>query len=399
MNADEPRRVAQIHNAPRRGVLVVTGGGSGAIAALLGQPGASRTVLEASVPYSLAALRDWLGGAVESACSAATARAMAMAAFRRAQTLESAKGDAGDQSDAELFGVACTASLASDRPKRGDHRVHVAVQTAAQTAEWSLLLDKDKRTRGEEEAVACQLVLHAVAVAAGVHDADADVTYAEPRGGDRLETRCLAAPRFLVPLIAGGGAALLQPGDTPFAPAEESGYQRVLMPGAFAPSHAGHWQMLEHAAGRLGAPVTLELCTANVDKPPLDFLSLADRLRGIAGTFGAGVQVWVTSYPTFLEKAERLGVQTFVVGADTITRIADPRYYGNDPATRNAAIARMRGLGVGFLVFGRLRGERFESLDDLRLPPALRAMCDGVAESDFRQDISSTELRAARRRA
>ena len=61
-------------------VVAITGGGGRAITDLLTVPGASATVLEAVVPYSLPALEDWLGGKVDHACSERTARAMAMAA-------------------------------------------------------------------------------------------------------------------------------------------------------------------------------------------------------------------------------------------------------------------------------------------------------------------------------
>src|SRR5688500_5832183 len=74
-----------IHGSGRRMVIAVTGGGSGALAALLQTPGASRSVLEAVVPYSFTALVDWIGGQPDQACSEATARAMAMAAFERAR--------------------------------------------------------------------------------------------------------------------------------------------------------------------------------------------------------------------------------------------------------------------------------------------------------------------------
>ena len=68
---------------------------------------------------------------------------MAMGAFRRAV--------AYNAPEATPAGVACTAGLATDRPKRGEHRIHVAVQTAARTATWSLELLKDRRSRLDEE--------------------------------------------------------------------------------------------------------------------------------------------------------------------------------------------------------------------------------------------------------
>ncbi len=55
--------VQQIHDSPTRIVLAASGGGSRAIAYLLEVPGGSRTLLEAVVPYSPAAMAAWLGAA------------------------------------------------------------------------------------------------------------------------------------------------------------------------------------------------------------------------------------------------------------------------------------------------------------------------------------------------
>ena len=54
--------VERIHASGRGCVVSFTGGGSQAIADLLTVPGASATMLEAVVPYSAAALAEWLGG-------------------------------------------------------------------------------------------------------------------------------------------------------------------------------------------------------------------------------------------------------------------------------------------------------------------------------------------------
>src|SRR5277367_4587325 len=120
MPMDAPTRllIEALHRAPVRYVLALTGGGSGAAALLLHVPGGSRTVLEVIVPYDPAALDQFLGTPPQHYCSAATARAMAVRAHARASWLAPRQA---------VLGVACTASLASDRPKRGEHRCHVAV--------------------------------------------------------------------------------------------------------------------------------------------------------------------------------------------------------------------------------------------------------------------------------
>ena len=49
---------------------------------------------------------------------------------------------------------------------------------------------------------------------------------------------------------------------------------------------------------------------------------------------------------------------------------------------------------VDQVVFGHdIDGEK-QTLDDIKLPSSLRALCQGVPESVFRNDISSTRIRA-----
>ena len=87
-----------------------------ALAWLLTVPGASRTLLDARVPYSTAALTGALGGQVPSGfASAETAAAMAQEAYRSAAEFAAFGAD--------FVGVACTAALVTDRPKAGDHKV------------------------------------------------------------------------------------------------------------------------------------------------------------------------------------------------------------------------------------------------------------------------------------
>lgn len=365
--------IEQIHASGKRLVLSVTGGGSGAIAALLEVPGASATVLEAVVPYAATALEQWLGGPTEHYCSERTARAMAMAAFERARKLSS-----GDPRT--LRGIGATASLATTRPKRGPHRVHVAWQSAEVTAVASCELAKGERTRADEEKVATGLVLDAVAEACGV----AAPSLLDDSMRTRLVRRMQQAPAAWTELLLGERAAIAVGDDQAMKPAAAT----ILFPGAFNPLHSGHERMAELAAQRYGGSVTFELSITNVDKPPLDFIEIADRLEQLAGR-----RVLLSGAATFVEKSQLAPGCVFVVGVDTLRRIADPKYYGGNPAHRDAAIAAIEQRSCRFLVFGRMTAGRFVTLAQLNLPPALRALCEGVPEAEFNADISSTDLR------
>jgi len=370
--------------------MATTGGGSEAISALLIVPGGSRTVLEAVVPYSAAALEAWLGTRPEQFCHESTARLMAMAAYQRA--VGYAQTHIGHRL---IAGVACTASLASDRPKHGAHRVHVAAQTADFTAVASLELVKGARDRRHEELVAARLLLNMVARACNL----ADRLPLELQVAEHVVDDATIAPPAWRRLFVGHADSVLaddsrrvpcghQETKTATTPAA---HHRVIFPGAFHPLHDGHRQMARIAAVRSGVPVEWELSITNVDKPPLDFHEI--RLR--SEQFASEMPLWLTRAATFVEKARIFPGATFMVGADTITRIAEPRYYHDDGQACQEAIATIAGAGCRFLVFGRKTPDGFESLSDLTLPPALRQICDEVSASEFRADISSTELRRA----
>jgi hypothetical protein len=177
MDVSWPQTIASMHASGRQVVLAITGGGSGAIAELLRVPGGSRLLLEALVPYDIGALAAFLGSDPAQASSAETAVAMAQRARERAASFA--------PTGAQLIGLGATASLVSDRPKRGEHRCHIAVDTGAGTQACSLVLAKGRRDRaGEEDLVARAIVLwlaRACGVAAPSPAAllDADEHYAE----------------------------------------------------------------------------------------------------------------------------------------------------------------------------------------------------------------------------
>jgi hypothetical protein len=148
--------------------------------------------------------------------------------------------------------------------------------------------------------------------------------------------------------------------------------------------------MADIAAAIAGRPVDFELSVANVDKPALDYLEMEARTARFAGR-----SLWLTHAARFLEKLPLFPAATFVLGADTYARLADPRYYGGSAEAAAAAARRIAGAARGLIVFGRERGGRFVDPAGLDVPAPLRDIARFVPEREFRMDVSST----ARRRA
>ena len=393
--------VRQIHSAPRQIVLVLNGG-SRAVAELLEVPGGSKILLEARVPYSEGALTAWLGSRPEQYCSSRTARAMAVVAFGHAIGYGAAEDRAA--------GVSCTAGLATDRPKRGPHRAHFAVQTAARTRHWSLTLEKGARSRQDEEHVVGRIVLNTVAAACGI-DQGLDLpllgeervefqeVIAPPPWQDLLLGRVEAIqaspaslPRHPLPIVAGEGR-----NEGPSRAGEDRelphAMPRVIFSGAFDPLHAGHQRMAGDCEDVVGLPAAMEISILNVDKPVLDYLEIDRRL----GQFSPQQAVWLTRAATFDDKSRLFPGATFVVGVDTLQRIVDPRYYGNDHSVMMQSLGRIIARDCRFLVFGRTLVSSFIRLSDISLPDVLRRACIEIPPEKFREDVSSTAIRKEKR--
>ncbi len=143
------------------------------------------------------------------------------------------------------------------------------------------------------------------------------------------------------------------------------------------------------AAKLLDEAVEFEIPIINADKPALDFLEIDSRVR----QFAAEQPVWLSRAPTFVEKSFLFPGVTFVVGADTIARIAAAQYYGGGPRAVERAMQTIGAQGCRFLVFGRAQDGRFRALADVDLPPAVASLCREVPADVFRVDLSSTSLR------
>ena len=154
--------------------------------------------------------------------------------------------------------------------------------------------------------------------------------------------------------------------------------------------------MAEVAARLLGCRVDFEISITNVDKPPLDFIEIDRRARQFSTAQDVSETVWLSRAPRFVDKAELFPGATFVVGADTIARIGQARYYAGQEAALEEAIARIAASGCRFLVFGRQVEGVFRTLRELPIPPQLAQLCQEVPQAEFRDDISSTQLRARR---
>ncbi len=320
-------------------MFVTTGGGSGALNALLTTPGASRFIADAHIPYSPEALERFLGERAEHSVSPATAFKLAGEAFGSATGIvESAlradlRSESARYNNSRYIGVACTAALQTDRERRGDDRAFICIKTEASEKLYAIYFSKT--SRAEQEALLSDWLLVLIAQAVGAE-----------RG--------------------------------------------LMLPGSFNPVHQGHCNLLKVAEEMTGLRGVFELSCANVDKPDIPEEEILRRTSAIRD-----IPVALTHAPRFVQKAQLFPKTTFVLGYDTAERLI--RY------AQPGEMEFFQTLEVGFLVAGRFfqtlekkkggGSASFQTLENLELPQGFETLFSAVPESKFREDISSAQLR------
>ncbi|XP_010279361.2 PREDICTED: uncharacterized protein LOC104613296 isoform X1 [Nelumbo nucifera] len=371
--------VEAIHSSPTQAVLYLTGGASQSLGWLMSIPGASNTVLEAVVPYSRMSMTQLLGKIPTHFTGQQTVEELALLAYNRALKLSSP--------GFPVVGVGFTGSLASTRPKLGDHRFYVSTRTSGRLWVSNVTLSKGLRTREHEDKVSSHYLLKAIADACRV-----SATFTSELNESEVPDECetlFDEDQELHQLINGEICMKVYPfsNDTNNSNSE----RKIILSGSFNPLHDGHLKLLDVATSFCGDGYPcFEISAINADKPPLTVSQIKDRVKQFEKV---GKTVIISNQPYFYKKAELFPGSAFVIGADTAARLINPKYYGGDYSKMLEILIGCKRTGCTFLVGGRNVDGVFKVLEDFDIPRELQDMFISIPEEKFRMDISSTEIR------
>ncbi len=366
--------ITRIHDTPMPSVLEFAGAGSAALWHLHAVAGSSRTILEATDRYAPQSMKSLLGYEPTHFVSRDTAIAMAWAAYRRACDLHPGTTNNG---------IGCTATIATDRRKRGDHGCWVALADRSGVHVYGLTLTKGLRDRAGEEHMVAELLIQAMALNRGLLPTISLQL-------DQTETLIVtehSVHDVLSRFLSGESECIRAIGQQHFVTQQVRA--ATILSGSFNPLHSGHRTLLTTAMAYTYQPGFYELSVVNADKPILPYTSILSRSQQFSGDH----PLLLSRAPRFVDKAILYPESTFVLGYDTAIRLLDAKYYGAGGVTE--ALSVIATHGCRFLVVGRTDANGvFLQVRRQDIPSGWQSLFMVLDEQTFRRDISSSNIRS-----
>lgn len=430
--------------------IYTTGGGITSLQWLFTTAGASKCIKSGEIPYSRSALKNLIeyegSELITSYCSLDVAKRIAEKAYRTTvENLLKEEADVLTSPNSNIFGVGCTAALATNIPMRGDHRCYIAIYSPKITVTYSIVMDKEALTRDEEDIICSNFIIHLIGqycqlppylhlehfeqrlfrYETSVKSEDLPTVIRDTLDHQKRGTIIFPSP--LNPEI--NSWQLVKNSNLPPS--------SLIFPGSFNPLHMGHLKLIQKAVEKLpsfSGLIIFEIAAVNVDKPPLAIEEIIHRLNQFflehqSEEFKTWLKeknyvigVAITTTPMFIQKSFLFPNSYFLIGADTLERLLEPRYY-RDPTAEayheNLVTARLiqsisniHHNGCNFVIGGRI--EQRKGVNESDHPLAFQTLSSVVEssqiartisqlfpsqffqqieENEFREDISSSQIR------
>ena len=358
--------VNKINDSPYKCFVAITGGGASFIADYTKISGASKTIVGAIVPYDRTIFDNFVGIKMQEYSSPLAARKLALASYNQCII-------AGVEPKYAI-GIGAASSIAFDGERVGrQHKINIAIHKFDSTKVVKIVLEQG-RTREQEDKIISDYIFTIFASSIFPDEFYYPVTISyKPTETIEFTTE----KNKLIQQLVNGEKDF-------YCNASFGAWQKLaIYGGSFNLLHDGHKQIKELAEKILGYPVWFELSITNADKGMIDYVDINERLRHLYDIY------LITKHSTIKDKVDLIKKYnpeceiTFIIGADTWTRIWDIRYLPN--MSLNDLHDFFYNSDVKFLVFGRNGIKINDNYNDLRIM--------SEEAENFNMNISSTELR------
>lgn len=341
--------------------VIATGAGAGFIQQLWEVPGSSAYLSGYSFPYAQEEQIELLGFTPEHYCNEDAAVDLASAAYMKAYRFGGKKP----------IGIGLTASVASEKEHRGDHRVFCCVMTdeLVRTYHYNLIKGVGDVVRKLDGASCDDTMFHMLSDVVGLHHKVLCMS--------ATDAQHIAAQRFwLRPFFHTNGT-------------RDNGSligKQGLMAGNFNPPHEGHLGMANAFRDQTGWEAVFEVST---DPPHKDAMVVQDMLKR-AKMLQGHERIFTRGTAKYIEKSKRFQGHPIIMGGDAGLRLFDPKW-GIDPT--EVMLAFNNNDNKVYVADRMVDGKLIGDIELAKMARQLNLGWDPFYHLNGQWDISSTELR------
>jgi hypothetical protein len=342
------------------------GAGAHFLDEVFGKPGCSEYTAGGRMLWAPEDLHDFIGHQdVQHAVSYTTALELAMESYIRARQTNRSKN---------AVGMGVTAAIATNRQRKGEHQVFYAIVTLNKILTEYAWLGHGS-VEGEDSRRDMETFIS--------KDCASIIQNTVPEDGDPSDANELARKTFFWhPVFQASGVR--QTGDR--------GSTHLVFPATLNPLHDGHRTICETAENLIGQEnATYLVCTKTAHKGEMPVQQMLDIVAQVRSErwrkdYRPRTLEFTDSEPLYIDMARKRPGSCFIIGADAMQRMLDPKW-GPDVVEM---LNEMRNLKVTFLVRGREIDGKFVECRDIPVPFPYQLLFRPL---EGRCDMRSSELR------
>jgi nicotinic acid mononucleotide adenylyltransferase len=348
--------------------VCITGAGPRLLHEIWQTPGCSAYFMGADLPYNAHETDSLLGFFPEGYTSESTAYHLAMCAYIKSAEVKVVKKLTGDP-----LGVGICAAVATNRELKGGTRGHMVVISKDDVGHREIPLES-YHSDATGQRLDNDMRLSVLA------RTSLQLTLSRTRLGHPGQWQRALDLLHEYPVFHPSGLRSARSADV-----------GLYLPATLNPLHDGHRTMCTSAESDYICPQQARYLVSTVSPHKgsmsiQQILGIVAQVRAEKWSGNERIVEFTADEPLFINKARKRPGSSFIIGADTMKRMLDPRW-GPDPRTMLDEMAR---LGTRFLVRGRTIDGKWVSCRDIDVPWPHGNLFRPIGG---RVDISSTEIR------